>query len=734
MSRDNLIRRLKLRNYFGNSNEESLTLNSDFRKKFVEKSNFVPPAHKLDPKILELTEEIQSKTDNIIKKYKNATARQTTETYGGANANSQQIADYTKTSDCNLIKLQDKNNISREDHIIINELVKNKQIIIKSADKGGATVVMDRENYLKEAYRQLNNNKYYLKLPTPIYHENVRKIKTILQDMLNEKFISNDQFNYLTGPKDYKARSFYLLPKIHKKHEKWPWPNMPEGRPIVSDVDSETYRISSYIDYFINKLAIGHPSYVKNSYEFVNKVKEFKMENDWLLVTGDVSALYTNMHFDRTLDCVRKAFSDNPDPSRPDNSILKLLEISLKNNDFNFNGEYFLQILGTAMGKRFAPGLANLYLIELDYKAMNGFQTKPLLFIRYLDDIFFIWPGSVASLKEFEIYLNSLITDIKITFEWSRDSISFLDVLIYKNNGHLKTKTFFKETDTHQLLQTDSFHPKHTFNGLVKSQLIRFKRLSSCKEDYDNTCKILFSYLKVRGYNQSKLRKQQHNIWHNYNEKQQEAQTTMDKNPTRLEVIPIIVDYCSVGTELAKTYKTILAQNDIPCLENTKYITAYKNSRNLKQILVKSRLETNKPGAFIGCSSARCQACRLHAPPSKTYKINNTGQTFNISGNITCETKTIIYLITCRACNKQYIGETGRGLRDRLNNHKSDIKNQRRTPVAVHFNQPKHSILDLKITPIEIIENHANRLSREAELQRKYKTAYPMGINNTPVN
>ena len=80
------------------------------------------------------------------------------------------------------------------------------------------------------------------------------------------------------------------------------------------------------------------------------------------------------MHIDRTLQVTKSALAKYPDPQRPDKYILRLLEITLRNNDFTFNGEYFLQICGTAMGKSYAPGLADLYLEEFDEKATNGYK------------------------------------------------------------------------------------------------------------------------------------------------------------------------------------------------------------------------------------------------------------------------------------------------------------------------------------------------------------------------
>ena len=56
-----------------------------------------------------------------------------------------------------------------------------------------------------------------------------------------------------------------------------------------------------------------------------------------------------------------------------------------------------------------------------------------------------------------------------------------------------------------------------------------------------------------------------------------------------------------------------------------------------------------------------------------------------------CNSNDIIYLITCNKCNRQYIGEKGRKLKDRLNSHRSSIKLKNNKPIFKHFNDITHS-------------------------------------------
>ena len=153
---------------------------------------------------------------------------------------------------------------------------------------------------------------------------------------------------------------------------------------------------------------------------------------------------------------------------------------------------------------------------------------------------------------------------------------------IENHNILLKTRVFFKKTDTHQLLHTGSFHPKHTTKGIPKSQLLRFKRISSSKMDYDRTCKILFNTLKSRRYTRTNLRNQQKNIWFEYQNKNQAGSKLHEKT------LPIIVNYDSVGITLSKKYKQILSDSEF--FQNFRIITAYKNHTNLRENLVSSEL------------------------------------------------------------------------------------------------------------------------------------------------
>ena len=731
-NKNNLIRNIKLKSFF----RDSSAIYDANVKRFREKSSWTPSSLQLPMDIVDTVAKIERATAEFIR-------------------DAERVTDLSGTK----LILKDPNNITKDERASVLKLRKNNDIVIKKADKGSATVIMDRAHYVFEANRQLNDLNYYKKLDRPIYLDNAENIKSILQRMYADRFIDKKQFDFLCGPEKPRHRIFYLLPKIHKDPQKWTIKDkMPEGRPIVSDVNSEANRVSQYIDAVIAPLSVGHATYIKDTYDFINKIRHKIIPSDAFIVTGDVTALYTNMHHDRCIDSVRAMFAAHPDERRGDKYILELLNLTLRKNDFMFDGKCYLQCCGCPMGRAYSPNLANLYMLSFDDRAMNDFRIKPMFFFRFLDDIFFIWVGSEQELIEFDTFINSLIPGIKVTLQYSRTSANFLDTTIYKKSDDdvttLLTRVYFKPTDTHQLLHRDSHHPKHTAKGVLKSQLLRFKRISSSWADYVVTAKILFHSLTSRGYSWSLMWNMLKDVWFNETDKQTKISAEPDKNSNK-GLLPIIMPYDNAGLRLVKNYRQILQGNSF--FDKFRIINSYQNHDNLYKMLIRSELRpqeaestlvvqqprpfnTAPSDGFILCNNIRCVTCTNHVTvSSREFASTAYGTKHSVEGTISCKTKSIVYLITCDLCRTQYVGETGNDLASRLANHRSDIKHKKNTAIAIHFNshQGPTNAYTLRAIAIEKISSSnpsiAFRKKRELYWQNTLGTQYPLGLNGYPV-
>lgn len=111
-------------------------------------------------------------------------------------------------------------NLPPEEKEALDSLIRAKGIVIKPADKGSVTIIMDRADYVSEALRQLQDTQYYTPLPGPIYTETASLTAEELKKRHSAKYISSRQLKFLKGQNPPQPHYFYLLPKIHKPMNK----------------------------------------------------------------------------------------------------------------------------------------------------------------------------------------------------------------------------------------------------------------------------------------------------------------------------------------------------------------------------------------------------------------------------------------------------------------------------------------------------------------------------------
>ena len=99
---------------------------------------------------------------------------------------------------------------------------------------------------------------------------------------------------------------------------------------------------------------------------------------------------------------------------------------------------------------------------DLETKFLESQHLQALVWLRYNDDIFFIWSHAEEGLKKFLDELNGFNQYIKLTYECNVENIPFLDLKVGLKDGKIITDLHVKPNDCHQYLHFSSAHPNHT--------------------------------------------------------------------------------------------------------------------------------------------------------------------------------------------------------------------------------------------------------------------------------
>lgn len=115
-----------------------------------------------------------------------------------------------------------------------------------------------------------------------------KKLKSFVKKGEERGILTRKEAIFLT-PEAAKTLVIYFVPKIHKSQTN------PPGRPIISGIDSLFMWLWSYIDGYLQPLVKEGKSYLKDSRQLIDELRNFEIEENDILVTIDVNSLYTNI-------------------------------------------------------------------------------------------------------------------------------------------------------------------------------------------------------------------------------------------------------------------------------------------------------------------------------------------------------------------------------------------------------------------------------------------------------
>ena len=250
-------------------------------------------------------------------------------------------------------------------------------------------------------------------------------------------------------------------------------PSLP---PIPFTINVPSYKLAKFFVPLLTSLT-SNDFTIKDSFSFAEEVSSFDCAH--YMTSFDIESLFINIPLEETINiCVEKLFENNTKVSNlTKESFRYLLELATLDSFFIFDGKYYKQKDGVAMGSLLSLTLANVFLCHFEEQWMSDcpISYKPISCRRYVDHTFLLF-SSELHVTKFLNYMNSKHRNIKFTVEREgNNSLSFLDIKIFRDSKKFQT----------------SVYRKLTFSGV----LTNFKRFLAISYKYN-----LVSTLLHRGF------------------------------------------------------------------------------------------------------------------------------------------------------------------------------------------------------------------------------------------
>ena len=463
----------------------------------------------------------------------------------------------------------------------------------------------------------------------------------------------------------------------------------------------------------------------------------------------DVTALYPNIDQQEGSDYCELELNKRKDQSFPSLLIKQLILTVLNSNTLQFGTRFYQQIKGTAMGTPMAPNFANLFMSKFETDMLQDYQDQhgmsPFIWLRFIDDVFFIWSGTQNSLQHFINFCDQYSTTrgmqstIRFTSSYSKSRVDLLDLTVSIENEQLHTNLYFKPTATHTYLHSSSFHPPSTILSLPKAQFIRIRRICSKLSDYHQQIAKYTEFFIRRGYNLSflkrtadeisKLNRNDLLIPKKRNNKEHDNVILSITWHPRLQFLQKLLHtthkrYTSIYPALKRTFQ------ETP-------VVAYRRNRSLYNIFVRAR-HGCKPSYPENSTQNTKNRTALQQCMSQSNTITNSknGISARIEGGSATDSN-VIYAARCKRCSLIYVGQTKQQLNKRFNLHRSDVQlYPDRCELPKHFHDNDCNFKrDLEVFVLEnnISGSMASREMQEDKWIKRLGTLAPNGMN-TSVN
>lgn len=399
-------------------------------------------------------------------------------------------------------------NIDRRTLIAAKDVRKHGKIAVAVGDKNVGAVATTPEWYDTEVRRQLAVVASYTPIEAKAAFDQVYKSLEELKKIADKYKLTRHergfllQYTHERAP-DWKLPHFYLTIKLHKT------PIV--GRPIASWFNYALTPASKFLSAELQALLRLEPSILINSAFMVHDIEE-RIESTTLtttFLTADAGSCFTSMPRAVMRECLaefldRHIALGNTTATRKA-LLLAILAELLKCNFLEYKGHVWRQQTGVPMGTNAGPEAATVtLLIKIDLPLLRQFNRRIKMYRRWIDDLY-IETDTPETALEVQQWLLTREPWLRFTVVIHTQHADFLDMRIFKPPGFaverkLAVRVADKELSRHLYVPFSSFHPKHSFSGVVVGELIRAARLCTRPSDWLEFRERLFNWLRARQY------------------------------------------------------------------------------------------------------------------------------------------------------------------------------------------------------------------------------------------
>ena len=415
-------------------------------------------------------------------------------------------------------------NISKEQLHYIQQFHENPDIILTKTDKNMGWGLVPTSWFNTEYTRQLSDNTTYRLIDNFDFDSTVSTSNTLLKKLKLrfDKLLTSTNDKQLLQPIDknkLQVPYMKLLPKVHKLDETASTDNLNKltGRPIITAHSWLTSNPSRLLGTELDNLILGLKDLfstqnipfplIYNSTDLLNLLHNINIDHidNFCLTTFDFTSLYTNISYHDTIHAIVTSCKLLNLPNFYRDYLLNLNNFINNRNFFTVGNTTYQQIHGVAMGSYHSRQIADLVLLLSEFSFFNTTNTNGIfIFCRYIDDGFMLTNKS---------NINSIITNlastypsqIPITFTSNCHSVHYLDLTLSLNHHTIRHhkihyQVYQKPHHKYMYPHFTSNHPRHIFSGIIKTETIRYSRLSSTADDYNFIHKLFTLRLTALQY------------------------------------------------------------------------------------------------------------------------------------------------------------------------------------------------------------------------------------------